>query len=77
MPKKYTVTHYRSKCISCGACALEAPQTWSMSEGDGYSCLSEAQDKGQFWVGKINEEDLEDNKRAQQNCPVNIIKVID
>jgi ferredoxin len=77
MSKTYTVTHYRKKCISCGACALEAPQSWSMSEEDGYSCLEGALDKGQFWVGKIIEEDLEDNKRAAKNCPVKIIKVIE
>lgn len=77
MGKKHTVTHYRKKCISCGSCALEAPQSWSMSEEDGFSILEGAKDKGQFWVGKILEEDLEDNKRAAQNCPVNIIKVIE
>lgn len=77
MPKKYTVTHYRSKCISCGVCASEAPQSWSMSEEDGISILEGAEDKGQFWVGSIMEEDLQDNKNAENFCPVNIIKIVD
>lgn len=77
MPKKYTVTHYREKCIGCGICAMIAPQTWTMSEEDGLAVLEGAEDKGQFWVGSIVEDDLEDNKDAEVNCPVNIIKIID
>ena len=76
MAKKYTVTHYRQKCIGCGACVLEAPEQWRF-DADGLSTLEGAEDKGQFWVGKISEEKFEENKRAEQNCPVHIIKVID
>ena len=76
MRKRYTVTHYREKCIACGACVLEAPQTWSFDE-DGLSTLAGSQQKGQFWVGNIGEEDLEENKNAERNCPVHIIKVVD
>ncbi|MDP2690888.1 MAG: ferredoxin [bacterium] len=75
--KTYTVTHHRKKCISCGACELEAPQSWTLDTEDGLSMIEGALEKGQFFVGRILEDDLEDNKRAEQNCPVHIIKIME
>jgi len=75
MSKKFTVTHYRNKCIGCGMCAMIAPQNWKMSEEDGLATLEGAEDKGQFWVGKISAEDLDVNKDAEEACPVDIIKI--
>lgn len=77
MSHKRTVTHYRSKCIGCGSCVLEAPQCWSIHDEDGLSFLKGAQNKGQFWVGKIEAGDLEDVKRAAESCPVRIIRIVE
>ncbi len=73
--RKITVCHKRNDCIGCGSCALLAPQTWSMNSVDGKSDLRGAVDKGEFMVGQIEEEDLLDNCRAAEACPVQIIRI--
>ena len=71
--KFYTVTHDRGGCIGCGSCEYEAPQTWEMDENDGLSTLKGSEEKGRYFVKEIDELDYEDNKRACDNCPVNVI----
>lgn len=74
--KKVTVCHKRNDCIGCGSCVLYAPRQWSMSAEDGKSELKDASWKGeQFMVAKIDENDLEDNRKAASACPVGIIRV--
>jgi len=74
--KKITICHKRNDCIGCGSCALLAKQTWSMNDEDGKSDLKGGKWKGDtFVVSQIDEDDLEDNKKASEACPVSIIRV--
>jgi len=76
MAKMHKIRHLRRKCISCGACAFHAPQTWKMNDVDG---LSDAQGGVETKNGEVyadlHEEDLADNQRAAENCPVKIIHI--
>ena len=74
--KKITISHKRRDCIACGSCVQEAPQTWSMNEEDGLSDLKGGKQKGKdFVVAQIDEDDLGDNKKAADYCPVQIIRI--
>lgn len=76
MPLKlYTISHDREHCIGCGSCELEAPHTWTLQIEDGLSLLKNSKNKRGTWVGEIDEFDLEDNKRALSNCPMQIIRI--
>jgi ferredoxin len=76
--RKVSLCHKRNDCIGCGSCVLYAPKQWSMNGEDGKSELKGAQWKGdQFMVAEIDEDDVEDNKRAADACPVGIIRVSD
>ena len=71
--KYYTITHDRDQCIGCGSCELEAPQTWELDEKDGLANLKDSELKGKMHVREIDELDYEDNKRACETCPMQII----
>lgn len=73
MSKK--VVHQRKNCIGCNVCVTMAPQSWIMDPVDGKSRLVGSVDKGSVYVGEIFDCDIEDNERAAQACPVNIIKI--
>lgn len=74
--KKITISHKRKDCIGCGSCALLAKNCWSMNKEDGKSDLRGAGWKNEeFMVTQIDEDELEDNKKAADACPVNIIRV--
>jgi len=74
--RKITISHKRKDCIGCGSCALLAKHCWTMNKEDGKSDLKNAQWKGEdFMVTKIDEDELEDNKKAADACPVSIIRV--
>ena len=73
--KVIKISQYRDNCIGCGVCAYIAPQTWTMSDEDGRADLVNAEDKKTCFTGDITEIDLEDNIRAQDECPVHCIKV--
>ena len=74
------ILHYRNKCIGCNSCVELDPNHWEMNEGDGKSELRGARfNKG---VGKADVLDIldiekEDAKKAEESCPVNIIKVVE
>ncbi len=72
MPK---VIHFRDKCIGCNSCVELAPKYWEMSDDDGKSNLKKAEFKRSCYVLKIDDIDLEQNKKAARDCPVNIIKI--
>jgi ferredoxin len=49
-----------------------------MNDDDGKSDLKDGHWKGdQFVVSQIEEEDLEDNKKAAEACPMGIIRIDD
>lgn len=73
--KFYRILHERSSCIGCGSCEYEAPQTWELDPVEGLSNLKEGVLKGNYFTREIDETDYEDNKRACDSCPINIIRL--
>ncbi len=71
----FKIIHYRKKCIGCNACVEVAPFRWRMSKKDGKSVLLESKEKKEFYIAWVSDDELEENKIAAQNCPVNIIKI--
>ncbi|NMM48459.1 ferredoxin [Marinigracilibium pacificum] len=69
------IIHQRDKCIGCNYCVELAPERWRMSKKDGKSVLLGGVNKKGFWNVKVNEDELNSNKRAADACPVNIIQV--
>ena len=77
MPK---IIHYRNKCIGCNSCVEDAPNFWKISKADGKSCLigSKKNEKNEnIFIRIISEIEVEENKQAEKDCPVGIIKVVD
>ncbi|MCA9478477.1 MAG: ferredoxin [Nanoarchaeota archaeon] len=70
------IVHYRGKCIGCNSCVEHCPTFWKMDE-DGKSTLIDAVDKGQIFVKQVDDAFLEENKKAEKDCPVHIIKVVE
>ncbi|GAA4839106.1 ferredoxin [Algivirga pacifica] len=70
-----TIIQQRDKCIGCNYCVELAPNRWQMSRKDGKSVLLGAQNKKGFWNIKVGDEELEENERAAEACPVNIIQI--
>ncbi len=71
----FKIIHYRKKCIGCNACVEVAPFRWRMSKKDGKSVLIEGEEKKGFYITWVSDDELEENKIAAQNCPVNIIRI--
>ena len=69
------VIQLRHKCIGCNACIEASPEHWVMSKKDGKSYLRKAVKKGKYYIREIEEWEVEKNKLAARNCPVNIIEV--
>ena len=72
------ITHQREKCIGCNYCVELAEEQWRMSKKDGKSVLLGSRNKKGFHTLRVpfdDEEVFENNKRAAEACPVNIIKV--
>ncbi|MGI8315397.1 ferredoxin [Halobacillus mangrovi] len=69
---KFTMVD-QDTCIACGACGAAAPDIYDYDdEGIAYSILD--QNKGNYEVPDILEEDMED---AFEGCPTDSIKVAD
>ncbi len=69
------VTQIRERCIGCNYCVEIAPAYWRMSKKDGKSVLLGAKEKKGYFTIKTGDEDFDENQKAAQACPVNIIKV--
>ena len=54
----------RDGCIGCGACADTCPEVFSMAD-DG---LAEV-------CGDVSDDNFDDAKEAEANCPVSVITV--
>lgn len=74
MPK---IVHYRDNCIGCNSCVEHSPEHWEMSKEDGKSNLKGSEKKKEVFVLQISEVEVEKNKEAAEDCPMNIIKVLD
>ena len=69
------ITHQRDKCIGCNYCVELAYQRWRMSKKDGKATLLGGENKKGFHTVRIDNEEFDENMRAAEACPVNIIKV--
>ncbi len=69
------ITQQRDKCIGCNYCVELAPERWRMSKKDGKCTLIGAKDRRGFHTVRTGDEEYEENVRAAEACPVNIIKV--
>ncbi len=82
MPK-YKIVYDRKNCIGVSSCALVAEKFWVMDRKDDKAVLiggklPEGKKQGDdVWELIIEEKDLEVNKDAARNCPVNVIKIYD
>jgi len=77
MVKKVKISHQREKCIGCGSCSLYAAQRWKMNNEDGKADLIGGIKKGKMIVAEIDRDEVEQNKKAERACPMQIIKVND
>ena len=71
----FKITHYRDKCIGCNACVEAAPDRWRVSKKDGKCTLVGGNANKGIFHADIHESELEQNKLAAANCPVNIILI--
>ncbi|MBN8681459.1 MAG: ferredoxin [Chitinophagales bacterium] len=69
------ILQHREKCIGCHACVDAAPQRWRVSRRDGKCTLVGGVEKRGWFKALVEEEELESNLRAANNCPVKIIRV--
>ncbi|MGL1889861.1 MAG: ferredoxin [Reichenbachiella sp.] len=71
----FKITQYRDKCIGCNACVEVAPDRWRISKKDGRCTLVGGKEKKGIYHVDAHDHELEENKRAANSCPVNIIKI--
>ena len=69
------VTLQREKCIGCNYCIELAYNRFRMSKKDGKSVLLGATEKKGFHTVRVGDEELEENIKAAEACPVKIIRV--
>lgn len=69
------ITLQRDKCIGCNYCVEFAYDRWRMSKKDGKSNLLGSVNRKGFHTVKVGDQELDENLRAAEACPVNIIKV--
>ena len=74
----FKISYDRKNCIGVSSCALLADKFWVMNREDDKAVLVGSKSKGNdTWELKIDGKDLEVNKEAARNCPVNVIKIYD
>ncbi len=69
------ISHQRQKCIGCNYCVELAFEQWRMSKKDGKVTLIGGVNKKGFYTLKTDDDAYDDNVRAAEACPVNIIQV--
>lgn len=69
------ITQQRDKCIGCNYCVELAYNRWRMSKKDGKATLIGAVNRKGFHTVKVREDELEENIKAAEACPVKIIQV--
>ena len=69
------ITQQRDKCIGCNYCVELAYNRWRMSKKDGKATLIGGVNRKGFYTVKVREDELEDNIKAADACPVKIIHV--
>lgn len=69
------ISHQREKCIGCNYCVELAFNHWRMSKKDGKATLLSGVNKKGFYTSRVDNSEFDENKRAAEACPVNIIQV--
>ncbi len=69
------ITQQRDKCIGCNYCVELAYNRWRMSKKDGKATLIGGVNRKGFYTVKVREDELEENIKAAEACPVKIIHV--
>lgn len=69
------ITQQRNKCIGCNYCVELAYNRWRMSKKDGKATLIGGVNRKGFYTVKVREDELEENIKAAEACPVKIIHV--
>lgn len=69
------ITQQRNKCIGCNYCVELAYNRWRMSKKDGKATLIGGVNRKGFYTVKVREDELEENIKAAEACPVKIIQV--
>lgn len=69
------ISHHRVKCIGCNYCVEVAPSRWIMDDSDGKSILLDSKEKKGVYLTVTGDDEYEENKEAEELCPVNIIRV--
>ena len=67
MAKKYKIEFDRENCIGAGPCAAFAPENWFI----------DSDTKASVKKTIIDEKELENNMKAAESCPVNVIHVFE
>lgn len=75
--KQNKIIQYRKNCIGCNSCTEHAPGNWEIDQADGKATLKRSTGNGEMFIAEISELEIEDNKRAAQDCPVGIIHIVD
>ena len=69
------ITQQRDKCIGCNYCVELAYSRWRMSKKDGKASLVGGVNRKGFYTVKVREDELDENIKAAEACPVKIIQV--
>jgi len=73
---KIKLIQYREKCIGCNVCFEASPNNWRINNEDGKADLIGSKEtKKNVFVKEISQDEVEENKIAEENCPVGIIHV--
>lgn len=72
---KFIISQQRKNCIGCGSCAMYSPSCWKINDTDGKADLVNGVQKGLVVVAEVGMELLEENKKAADACPMQIIKL--
>ena len=73
--KKFVLSQQKNGCIGCGACATYSPDCWRINKDTGKAELIDGILKNNMVVAEVNDNLLEENKKAAAACPVQIIKL--
>ncbi len=73
MAKKYKIEVNKEECIGCGACYHTYPEIFELDE-NGLSSIKGGKKEGNKETIEI-EGNSEHAKEAEENCPVNAIKI--
>ena len=75
---KIKLIHRREKCIGCNVCFEASPSNWKINSEDGKADLIGGKEvkKGVF-IKDISLDEVEENKIAEEGCPMGIIDVVE